>query len=154
MSFRLFPLPRSFLVRSLEDFVGHLSEERLLCSVRAVRIYLGLTLTLSPRPRSLLVLPRSPSSALLKNALSFFLCQVILDAGAVDEGSSLPWAHSVHAVAALAAFLPNWSVSKVLEAATWRSNPVFTSFYLHDLLYSLDDCRSLGPFVAAGSVLL
>ena len=78
---------------------------------------------------------------------------MILDAGAVDEGASLPLAHSVRAVAASAAFLRNWSVSKVLEAATWRLNPEFASFYLRDLSYSLDSCHSLGPSVAVGSVL-
>ena len=40
------PLPLSFLVISLEDFVGNLPEERLLCPVRAVRTYLGLISTL------------------------------------------------------------------------------------------------------------
>ena len=50
-------------------------------------------------------------------------------------------------------FLRNWSVSKMLEAATWKSNPVFASFYLRDLPYSFDNCHSLGPFVVAGSVL-
>ena len=57
------------------------------------------------------------------------------------------------AVVTSVAFLQNWSVSKVLEAATWSSNPVFTSFYFHDLSYMLDSCHSLGPFVAGGSVL-
>ena len=85
--------------------------------------------------------------------MSFFIRQVILDAGAVDEGASLPRAHSVRDVAALAGFLCNWSVSKVLEVATWRSNPVLASFHLRDLSYSSDNCHSLGPFVAAGSIL-
>ena len=72
--------------------------------------------------------PRRPSRSLSKNTLSFFLHQVILDAGAMDEGASLPWAHSVLAVAALAAFLRNWSVSKVLKAATWKSNTSLLHF--------------------------
>ena len=44
------PPPRSFLVRSLEKFVGDLPEERLLCPVYAVPIYLSLTLTLLTHP--------------------------------------------------------------------------------------------------------
>ena len=43
------PLPRTFLVKSLSEFVGDLPEERLLCSVRA---YFDTTSSLSPRPRS------------------------------------------------------------------------------------------------------
>ena len=54
------PLPRSFLVQSLKEFVGDLPEKRLLCPVRAVRTYLGFTSTLSPRPQSVFILPPAP----------------------------------------------------------------------------------------------
>ena len=98
--------------------MGDLPEERLLCPVRAVRASLAITASIAPCPRSLLVSHRRPSHLLSKNALSFFLHQVILDAGAVEEGALPPHAHSVRAVAMSATFLRNWSVSKVLEAAT------------------------------------
>ena len=101
------PLPLSFLVQSLEEFAGDLPEECLLCSVWAVRIYLLFTSSVLPRPRSLVVSPRRPSHALLKNVLSFFPRLVILDAGAVDEGALPPRTHSVCAVATSAAFLRN-----------------------------------------------
>ena len=114
------PLPRLFLVKSLGEFVGDLPEECLLCPVCAVRIYLSLTSTLLSRPWSLLISPRRPSRALSKNTLSFFLHQVILDAGAVDDGAMLPRAQSVRAVAASANFLWNWSISKVIEASSLR----------------------------------
>ena len=81
-----------------------------------------------------------------------FLFELIVEAGASSEGSSPPRTHRVCGVATSAAFLKNWSISKVLETATWRSNPVFAAFYFHDLLYLLDGCHSLGPFVAVGSV--
>ena len=71
------PLPRSFCVRSLDDFVGDLPEELLLCPVRALRSYLARTSSLVSRPRNLFVSPRSPSHSLSKNALSFFLRVVI-----------------------------------------------------------------------------
>ena len=89
--------------------------------------------------------PWRPSHA-LSNALSFFLLLVILDDWAMDEGALLPRAHSVRAVASSAAFLRNWSISKVLEAATWRSNPFFALFYFRDLSYTLDSCHS-GPLL-------
>ena len=47
------PLPHSFFVRSLVDFVGDLPEELLLCPVRALQHYLSRTASVSPRPRSL-----------------------------------------------------------------------------------------------------
>ena len=40
----------------------------------------------------------------------------------------------------------------MLEAATWRSNLAFVSFYLRDLSFTLDNIHSLGPFVAADSI--
>ena len=49
------PLPHSFLVKSLCEFVGDLPEERLLCPVRAVHVYLEMTSSLAPQPRSLCV---------------------------------------------------------------------------------------------------
>ena len=48
------PLPRSFCVRSLTDFVGNLPDELLLCPVRALRMYISRV-------------------SLSKNALSFFV---------------------------------------------------------------------------------
>ena len=51
------PLPRSFCVRSLSDFVGDLPDELLLCPVRALRLYLSRVSSISPRPLSLLALP-------------------------------------------------------------------------------------------------
>ena len=44
----------------------------------------------------------------------------------------------------------NWSISSVLEATSWKSNSVFTSFYSRDLQYVFEGVCSLGPFVAAG----
>ena len=64
-----YPLPRSFLVRSLEEFVGDLPEECLSCPVWAVRTYLAVTSSVVPRPCSLLVSPRHPTHPLSKNAL-------------------------------------------------------------------------------------
>ena len=46
------PLPRSFCVRSLSDFVGDLPDELLLCLVRALRLYLSRVSSVSPRPRT------------------------------------------------------------------------------------------------------
>ena len=41
------PLPRFFVVKSLEDFVGDLPEDRVLCPVGAGRIYMERTASVS-----------------------------------------------------------------------------------------------------------
>ena len=109
------PLPRSFLVHSLFDSVGDLPEERLLCPVRAVRLYLDLTKDLSLRPRALFVSPRRPLHSLSKNTLYFFIRCVIVDIGASLKGSSPSRAHNVRGVATSAAFLKNWSIPRCLR---------------------------------------
>ena len=136
------PLPRSFCVRSLSDFVGDLPDELLLCPVRALRLYLSRVSSVSPRPHTLFVSPRSPSRSLSKNAISFFLRDVISRAYS-SPSSSLPSsstsafrAHSVRGVAASWAFSRNAPLSSILAAATWASSSVFTSFYLKDVQFS------------------
>ena len=64
----------------------------------------------------------------------------------------LPAPIVLEGVATSVLFMRNWSVSRVLEAATWKSNPVFASFYLRDVSLAFDGFRALGPVVAAGSV--
>ena len=168
------PLPRSFPVRSLWDFVGSLPDELLLCSVRALRLYLSRTASLPSRPCSVFVSPRSPSRSLSKNALSFFIREVIAEAYS-SAGRSLPSAsssssssvssfsssrprsslraHGVHGVAASWwAFHRNAPSASILESATWSSPSVFSSFYLSDVQFSSSSGYGLGPLVAAGSV--
>ena len=88
-----------------------------------------------------------------KNAVPYFLREVISGARAVrgDEGPPLR-AHSILSVSTSALFLQNWSISKVLEAASWRSNSVFANFYFKDIWYIFQGIQSHGPFITAGSV--
>ena len=144
-------IPRSFLVRSLSDFAAGLDDDLLLCPVRALRIYLDRLSTLSPLRRRLFVSPSRPSRPLSKNAISFFLRDVISNAGASRPEVGRLRAHDIRSVSTSVAFHRNWSVSTVLESATWASSSVFTSFYLRDLQHEFDGILSLGPFVAAGS---
>ena len=120
--------------------------------MREICVYLALTSSILLRPRSLFVSPRYPSRSFSKNALSFFLHQVIVDANALWEGTT-PLAHNIRGVADVCSVPEELVGLQGAEAATWRSNPVFTSFYFRDISYSLDNCSSIGPFVAAGFVL-
>ena len=147
------PVPRIFCVLSLREFAGDLEEGSLLCPVPALNIYLRRTSSVVVRASSLFVSPRSPSRPISKNAVSYFLREVISEAGAVRQDVAAPLrAHSVRGVATSVSFLRNWLISKVLEAATWQSHSVFASFYFRDISYVFQGLRSLGPFVAAGSV--
>ena len=144
-------IPRSFLVKSLWDFAAGLEDDLLLCSVRALRIYLDRTLSLAPNRRCLFVSPSCPTLALSKNVVSFFLREVIHGDEATHPEVGAVRAHDIRGVSTSVAFHRNWSVSTVLDVATWSSSSVFTSFYLRDLQYEFQGLRSLGPFVAAGT---
>ena len=84
------PLPRSFRVPSLADFVESLPVELLLCQVSALRVFLRSTSSLSPRPRTLFVSPRCPSRSLSQNTFSYFLRCVILRSLPSPTPASLP----------------------------------------------------------------
>ena len=75
-------IPRSFLVKSLADFAAGLDTDLLLCPVRALCLYLLRARSLSPCRHRLFVSPRRHSRAMSKNAVSFFLREVISAAGA------------------------------------------------------------------------
>ena len=118
-------IPRSFLVESLSDFAAGLDDDLLLCPVRALRVYLDRTRTLTPVRHCLFVSPRRPSRA-LKNAVSFFLRDVITTAGATRPEVGSVRAHDIRGVSTVVAFHRSWSVSAVLESTTWSSSSVFS----------------------------
>ena len=91
-------IPRSFLVKSLSDFAAGLDDDLLLCPVRALRIYLHRTRSLSPLRHRLFVSPRRPSRTMSKNAVSFFLHEVIHAAGASRPEVGSVRAHEVRSV--------------------------------------------------------
>ena len=144
-------IPRSFLVKSLSNFAAGLDDDLLLCPVHALRIYLDRTRSVAPVRHRLFISPRRPSRAMSKNAVSFFLREVIHAAGTSRPEVGSVRAHEIRSVSTSVAFHRNWSVSAVLESATWSSVSVFSSFCLLDIQHEYDGIRSLGPFVAAGS---
>ena len=117
------PLPLYFRVHSLRDFVGDFPDELLLCPVRALQIYLNRTSSLSLRPLSPFVCPRSLSRPLYKNALSFFLRSVILQS--LPSSSSFVRAHSIRGMAASTAFYGNVSLLPFLKP--WLGVPPLSS---------------------------
>ena len=81
------------------------------------------------------------------NGFSYVLREVIVHFGASSNDVAAPKAHSIRGIVTSSAFFlfMNWFLSSMLEAASWRSNTVFTSFYLQHVQYILEDVCSLGP---------
>ena len=119
------PLPRSFEVPSLGDFAACMPEDLLLCPVRAFSAYLDRASGIVNRPRRLFVSSKSPSRAMSKNGIYFMLRAVIVQSGASSQSGQLPRARSIRGIATSSAFLRNWSLWSVLEAALCHSNTVY-----------------------------
>ena len=143
------PLPRSVIVQSLEDFVGDLPE-RVLCPVRAVRHLRRATRSTESSPSRLFVSPSDPTRSMSKNAMSFFLRQLITESGAVSS-SVPPRAHDIRGIATSLNYYSNLSLSAINEAATWKSKRVFAIRYLKDMSATRSRLKDKGPLIAAGS---
>ena len=93
------PLARSFRFLALLDFAHGLEEGSLLCPVRVLSFYRCMTKGLVRRSSALFVFASHSTRAISRNALSFFLLEVLSGAGAVSssEGKSVR-AHSIRGV--------------------------------------------------------
>ena len=99
-------IPRSFLVKSLSVFAAGLDVDLLLCPVHALRVYLDRTLSLAPSRRHLFVSPSCPTLAMSKNAVSFFLREVIHGAEASRPEVGSLRAHDLRGVFYLGSLSP------------------------------------------------
>ena len=142
-------LPRSVIVQSLADFVGNLPE-RVLCPVRAIRYLRRAARSVEFTPSRLFVSPSDPTRPMSKNAMSFFLRQLITESGAVSS-SVPPRDHDIRGIATSLNYYSNLSISAVKEAATWKFNRVFAMRYLTDMSTTRSRLRGMGPLIAAGS---
>ena len=142
------PLPRSVIVPSLSDFAGDLPE-RDQCPVRAIKFLRKAARSASYIPSRLFVSPRNPERTMSKNAISFYLRQLIIDSGAVST-SRPPRAHDIRGIATSLNYYSNLSLSNLMQVATWKSNRVFASQYLKEVSATQDNIRQFGPLVIAG----
>ena len=85
-----------------------------------------------------------------KNAMSFFLSQLITESGAVSYLVA-PRAHDIREIATSLNYYSNLSISAVKEAATWKSNRVFAMRYLTDMSATRSRLKGMGLLIAAGS---
>lgn len=150
------PGPREFKLASLSEVVGRDDEERRLCPVRALKWYLHRTKSQS-RPRQLFLSVKDPSRPLSKAAISFFLKQLIRSAHENFPEHLGPTlrvkAHDVRAVATSLLWGRNKALSDVMAVAGWRTQSVFANHYLKSVHRIQGGLFSLGPVVAAGSVI-
>ena len=150
-------LPRNFLIKELSSLVGQ-EEEALLCPVRALRIYISRTKDkVGPNMSRLFVSPRNPRRPSSKNAISFFIKELVREAHRSLCPELMPIfkvkIHELRAVSTSVSFAHNLSLESVMNAAQWRCNSVFASHYLKEVSIEYENCRTLGPLIVAGTVI-
>ena len=128
---------------------------RLLCPVRAVKVYLDCTALHRPRCERLFVTAGRSKKEIAKTTVSFWLRKTISRAYELS-GTALPVpaprARETRGIAPSILFRKNFAVDQVLKAGTWRRHTTFTRHYLRDIAHKSLDTFHLGPVVAAQSV--
>ena len=128
---------------------------RLLCPVRAVKVYLDRTAPHRPRCERLFVTAGHSKKEISKTTVSFWLRKTISRAYELS-GTALPVpaprARETRGIAPSILFRKNFAVDQVLKAGTWRRHTTFTRHYLRDIAHKSLDTFHLGPVVAAQSV--
>ena len=150
-------LPRNFLIKELSSLVGQ-EEEALLCPVRALRTYISRTKDkVGPNMSRLFVSPRNPRRPSSKNAISYFIKELVREAHRSLCPELMPILkvkiHELRAVSTSVSFAHNLSLESVMNAAQWRCNSVFASHYLKEVSIEYENCRTLGPLIAACTVI-
>ena len=117
-------LPRNFLIKELSSLVGQ-EEEALLCPVRALRTYISRTKDkVGPNMSRLFVSPRNPRRPSSKNAISFFIKELVREAHRSLCPELMPILkvkiHELRAVSTSVSFAHNLSLESVMNAAQWR----------------------------------
>ena len=124
------PLLRSFNICSLRGFTGVLEEGSLLCPVRSLHFFFGVFEVCGVSCVFPFCFSSFAFSSDFKERCVVFSDEVISGAGAVLGDVVTPLrAHGIRGATTFTV-MQNWSVSKVLMAASWRLNSVFGFFFL------------------------
>ena len=134
-----------------------LTEDRTLCPVRSLKIYLSKTEGIA-RDKKLLFVSYKPGHRgdIHKNTLSGWVRKLIQFVYKTASGDVIPLAnvsvHEIRAQAASLAFRGNSDLEDILQACTWASESTFSDYYLRDLEVIQAGLRKLGPLVAAQTI--
>ena len=147
--------PSPIVIKSLAHF-GNDSQSRCLCPRRALSVYLSRTKSIRGN-RLRLFLPISKKSQDISvRTIARWITLAIKIAYNKLTDRDLSFmkikAHEVRAVSTSWAHFNNCPLSDIMNAAFWRSETTFSSFYLRSLQEQADSIFQLGPIVAAQSV--
>ena len=144
---------RHFCIPALTDFSTD-SADRYLCPVRALRFYLAKSQSYRKNKKLLFIaIRKSYPKDITKNTFAGYVRQAILQAykaaGLEDIRLSQCNVHEVRSLSASLAFKYNVSIDTILQCCSWKSDLVFTNFYLRDLAVQSESLYKLPSFVCA-----
>jgi hypothetical protein len=124
--------PRKFRLQALKN-------KKILCPVRAVRIYLDKTKDLrGDRKKLFISMVKSSTKIIGIRGISRWLRDTIVECYRMGAPQDMDdtlgaHAHEVRALAASLAVAGHRPIKEVMRAAYWRSESCFTKFYLKDM---------------------
>ena len=143
---------------ALAKFTGSdLSEGKLLCPVRALKIYLARTKEFRHGRRLLFIsYQKNRLNDIGVNTISIWIKSLLkLVYDTAHEDASVLTGRSTHAIRSLTsslAFFKNVSLDAILKACSWKTHSTFSEFYLKDITQIRDELFVLGPLVAAQTI--
>jgi len=153
--------PREMVIQSLQQHAQNTDPERLLCPVRAIRIYLERTNVFRKNRKKLFIsYCEKGSKEITVNTISRWLRETIKLSYQVQKSSDIEKMYQVsaHEIRAIATSLLAWkntSIAEVLRAAHWKNHSTFTDFYLRNMVsYTKTLKNQGGAVVCAGRELV
>jgi integrase len=147
-------------ILSLAPFVGSdLPDDRKLCPVRALKIYLARTQSIRKDKKRLFIsYQEGRSQDISKNTISAWVKKLLklVYKNNNDKARELTGCktHDIRGMAATWASRGTYGLEALLRACTWKGHSTFSTFYLKDLTEIQDDLLRLGPLSVAQSVVL
>jgi len=149
--------PEPVKIPSLANIVGRADRDRLLCPVRSLRFYLAKTKGGRGMRHRLFLPIKAGKEDISAESISRWIVQVIKRAYTDTPDQHLRLhqvrAHEVRALASSWALANGVALDNLMSASFWRGHSTFTNFYLRSLANHSDSLYSLGPIVAAQSVI-
>lgn len=151
---------QSVTLKSLGAFVGpDLPVDANNCVVRAIKIYLSRTAAYRRgRKRLFISYKQSMHDEIKPATISSWIIKTVRYAydNASEDTAQLfkVRAHDLRAMSTSWGAHKNLRIADVLQAAQWRSQSTFTSFYLLDMSVLEEEMYKLGPVVASQAICL
>ena len=148
--------PDSITIPKLSNFCRKSDNfKRMLCTVRAVKIYLNKTKSLRKHRKRLFIptqgdqdLAKSTISRWVKYAIKHAYCSISKNPNRLFK----PRAHKLRALSAFWAYMNRIPLEEILKSAVWSSSSLFASHYLRDFREQTENLRAMGPIIAAQKV--